>query len=551
MKSNLKQIAWIALLTILLIPHLHSFGEASTRNQPDAAGDSGQGMERSTKDAMIYYNKGNAYCNLGHYEQAIADYNKAIELDPNLAMAYNNRGATYKKFGNYNQSITDFDKAIELNPQYAEAYNNRGVTYDSFGDYKQSIADFDKAIALNPQYAEAYNNRGFAYNNLGNHRQAIADYNKAIELAPSLAMAYHNRGTAYDSLGNHQQAIADYNKAIELNRQDEANAQSQEAAVTDDRLGKLKTPAADPNKVPEQNLQDRTDFDGSNNPWMESFGKVIQENKLRGLWVAIAMLAAGLVLFTVKSRKNSFADMQDSEMIALIKEAAREEQFNRISRKEMAYIYHRGFTLAAHRLNDDDLIKAVNQFKAEMDRRKGEKPFPELPPQEETAATLDMEESREVDEGLYEAILGEKNCIYYLTKFKYFDWQPTNLKESWNWAAFLGGGVWALYRKMYPWFFAFLCMAALVAIFFIFGVYVLGFVAVLIFWIAFSIYANSLYHNGVKKTIAAAQLSITHETKLMEYLRYAGGVNTWVIWVSIFLPGAAILAIIIFYIAKR
>jgi hypothetical protein len=56
---------------------------------------------------------------------------------------------------------------------------------------------------------------------------------------------------------------------------------------------------------------------------------------------------------------------------------------------------------------------------------------------------------------LYEAILGEKSRIYYLKKFERFDQQGLGLKASWNWPAFFFGGSWALYRKMYGWFFAF------------------------------------------------------------------------------------------------
>lgn len=56
---------------------------------------------------------------------------------------------------------------------------------------------------------------------------------------------------------------------------------------------------------------------------------------------------------------------------------------------------------------------------------------------------------------LYEAVIGEKSRAYYLTKFEAFDQASPGLRPGWNWAAFLVGGVWALYRKMYGWFFAF------------------------------------------------------------------------------------------------
>jgi hypothetical protein len=151
----------------------------------------------------------------------------------------------------------------------------------------------------------------------------------------------------------------------------------------------------------------------------------------------------------------------------------------------------------------------------------------------------------------YEAILGEKNRIYYLTKFEQFDQQSPGLKVSWNWPAFLCGGVWALYRRMYGWFFAFLGIAFLSNIFEKAGSPGLSAIVFIAPWIAFTIYANSLYHGNIKKKIAIAQLTIKDESKLLEYLRYKGGVHTWVIWVFGLVPLIPILAAILILIFAR
>ena len=63
-------------------------------------------------------------------------------------------------------------------------------------------------------------------------------------------------------------------------------------------------------------------------------------------------------------------------------------------------------------------------------------------------------------------------------------------------------------------------------------------------WIAFTIFANSLYHIRVKKKIAAAQRSIQDSFQLLEFLRHKGGVHKWVIGVCILLPVIGILAAI-------
>jgi hypothetical protein len=67
-------------------------------------------------------------------------------------------------------------------------------------------------------------------------------------------------------------------------------------------------------------------------------------------------------------------------------------------------------------------------------------------------------------------------------------------------------------------------------------------ILLLVFWLIFGIFADSLYHDSVKKKIAVAQLTIKNEVQLLEFLRYKGGVNTWVAWVSGGLPVVGIVA---------
>lgn len=67
----------------------------------------------------------------------------------------------------------------------------------------------------------------------------------------------------------------------------------------------------------------------------------------------------------IKKTKHDMPD--DEQMIILIKNAAKEGQFNNIPTKEMEDIYQYGLGLVKSRPYDDDLIKAVDQFKTEIE----------------------------------------------------------------------------------------------------------------------------------------------------------------------------------------
>jgi tetratricopeptide (TPR) repeat protein len=167
--------------------------------------------------AEAYNNRGNAYSDLGQYQNAIEDYNKAIRLQPDYAKAYSNRGLAYADLGQYQSAIKDYDEAIRLQPDLAEAYNNRGIVYYDLGQYKRAIEDYSKAIRLQPDYAKAYYNRGLAYSkHLDEYQLAIEDYNKAIRLDPNYAQAYNDRGAAYILQGNNKRGCRDAQKACEL-----------------------------------------------------------------------------------------------------------------------------------------------------------------------------------------------------------------------------------------------------------------------------------------------------------------------------------------------
>lgn len=145
-------------------------------------------------------------------------------------------------------------------------------------------------------------------------------------------------------------------------------------------------------------------------------------------------------------------------------------------------------------------------------------------------------------QSLYLAILGEKSTAYYFKRFQQFDQQVLGLNASWNWSALFFGGFWALYRKMYGWFFLFWASAGLLKLFEIAGYSMFSYTVYITSSILFAIYGNSLYHNKIKTKITVAQFTIKDEQKLLEHLHYKGGVNIWVIWVSAALPVIGILS---------
>ncbi len=130
---------------------------------------------------------------------------------------------------------------------------------------------------------------------------------------------------------------------------------------------------------------------------------------------------------------------------------------------------------------------------------------------------------------LYKAAIGEKNQTYYLEKFMQFDEKGVGFQPSWNWGACVGTGGWALYRRMYGWFFVLVAIQIIIGI----AVKIHPFFGLLevVQWLCFAVFANSIYHRKVNQQIISAQKSNEDEHAVIRYLSNRGGVHTWVLYV--------------------
>lgn len=146
--------------------------------------------------------------------------------------------------------------------------------------------------------------------------------------------------------------------------------------------------------------------------------------------------------------------------------------------------------------------------------------------------------------GLYEAAIGQKNQAYYLDRFEQFDKNRYGFHASWNWAALFGAGVWALYRKMYGWFFATWAFGIILNMVMKLNPPPVVGLLYLAPWFCFAIFGNSLYYRKVIAQIASAQKSNADERKVIRRLNGSGGVHTWVLYVVGAIPVIGIVAAI-------
>jgi len=160
--------------------------------------------------------RGETYCLMKRYTEALEDLNKAIKVDPEYDWAIARRGDILRVLGNYTNALEDLNHAIELNPREIWFFAARGETYRSMGNNVKALEDFNYAIDKNPKFAWGIAARGNYYILLKQFHKGLADLNRAIELDSKDTWFFTRRGEAHHLMGNNLDASEDFKRAIEI-----------------------------------------------------------------------------------------------------------------------------------------------------------------------------------------------------------------------------------------------------------------------------------------------------------------------------------------------
>lgn len=122
-------------------------------------------------------------------DETIASFTKVINSgrlqNSALAEVYRERGIHYAELGHYNEAVADFTQAVKLNPKYVTAFIGRANAYAKLEQYKAAYQDFATAQQLSPKNTAIYVMRGSLNFLLGRFKDAIADYRYYLSLKPT------------------------------------------------------------------------------------------------------------------------------------------------------------------------------------------------------------------------------------------------------------------------------------------------------------------------------------------------------------------------------
>jgi len=80
--------------------------------------------------------------------RAIGKFSESLRGDPGNASAYCNRGNAYAELGWYDEAVADYTAALEILPGSADITKNRGLAYERWGKPREALADYTAFLSM-------------------------------------------------------------------------------------------------------------------------------------------------------------------------------------------------------------------------------------------------------------------------------------------------------------------------------------------------------------------------------------------------------------------
>lgn len=174
-----------------------------------------EAIRAAPSDAVLYFRRGVSHKQLGHFPQAVEDYEKAIALGFR-ENAYTNLGNAYRHLGQLEKALTAHKQAVARFPGMVETFLNRGNVYTDLNRLAEAKADFTMACDLEPKNPKAILSLADCLYRMKDYDGALSLATRGIGFLPDNPYGYSLRGNILTEKKDWQKARADFDKALAL-----------------------------------------------------------------------------------------------------------------------------------------------------------------------------------------------------------------------------------------------------------------------------------------------------------------------------------------------
>jgi tetratricopeptide (TPR) repeat protein len=149
---------------------------------------------------------GKYHLNLGHYDEALAEFQAAAAADPNLPFVHFNLGLTHFKKQEYPQARDEFLKDAAVEPDLALNYEQLGDIYWLMDDDKNAEASYREALRRDPRLVDSRLGLAKIDQREKKYAAALTEADAAVKIDPDRADAHYMRGQLLLHLGRKAEA---------------------------------------------------------------------------------------------------------------------------------------------------------------------------------------------------------------------------------------------------------------------------------------------------------------------------------------------------------
>ena len=157
--------------------------------------------------AEAYYFRANAHHKLGHFSEALEDYDRARINGFSEDELYLHRGICKISLMMYEAARIDLTQHLELRPEDAPTYYWLATLEYMNMENKASLRYLEETLAIDSAYADAYYLRAANMAEMNRNNLALEDFQLALQYNPKLLRAKFNIAVLLIGMGQFENAI--------------------------------------------------------------------------------------------------------------------------------------------------------------------------------------------------------------------------------------------------------------------------------------------------------------------------------------------------------
>jgi serine/threonine-protein kinase len=164
-------------------------------------------IELAPSNALARHRYGQQLCNLGRFDECLAETARAHALDPAYLTAAVDMGCRLYEARRYTEAIGPIQKVLEFNPDFVAGRRCLGQVYEAMRMYPEAIAELRRAVELAADAPMNIASLGHAYAVAGHRAEARKALRKLDELATRRYVSDFMRALIVVGFGENDRAL--------------------------------------------------------------------------------------------------------------------------------------------------------------------------------------------------------------------------------------------------------------------------------------------------------------------------------------------------------